>query len=108
MIIDKKLNIVTNLKNIAKGNPGAMTVMLMLLGYTADGRDFRKPTDNPLGDFRDGMSRIEDLDKWGIHGSDIWICYKDLCDQNVDALVSKIDAGLLASELKEYKEAHGL
>lgn len=55
------------------GNPGACRVLLDLL-------------DEPTFE---GVGCILNLDSLEIYGSDIWLAYKDVCGQNIPALIEK-------------------
>jgi len=60
---------------MSEGNPGALSVLLQLMELDADGA---------------GLMAILHLDDMNIRGSQIWIAYKDHCDQNIEVLAEKI------------------
>ena len=70
---------------MADGNPGAITVMIGLL----------KRAD-------DGLLDLLHLDTVGLYGPDIWIAYKDICGEDLDALSDRLrsDSLSLSSDVK--------
>lgn len=75
---------------MADGNPGAITVLLKLLeqGEAID-------PDAAFG----GFANIMSLDTHDIYGSEIWMFYKDLCDQdliNMIGLMRAVQLGFLS------------
>lgn len=75
---------------LASGNPGAIRVCAQLLSDDTD-------PDN----FVNGLGNLFDLDTHGIYGSNIWILYKDVCGENVAAMVTL----LRAVQLGYYSES---
>jgi hypothetical protein len=57
---------------MSKGNPGALRVMMDLAG---------------MGSSFDYLAA---LDEMSIYGSDIWLCYKDVCGQSIFHLMDEI------------------
>lgn len=55
---------------MVEGNPGAVNVLAQLIKK------------------EDGLGFVQccKLDDYGIYGSRIWMCYKDLCGQDIDKL----------------------
>jgi hypothetical protein len=64
---------------VAEGNPGALTVCMMLLDDT-------KAID-PMAAFG-GLGMLLDFDARGIYGSRIWVLYKDVCGESIPNLVA--------------------
>lgn len=67
------VTLVSKIARMSQGNPGAATV-LMQAAKTQYSEDV-----------------IARLDSASIHGSAIWILYKDICDEDIDKLVNLID-----------------
>ncbi len=58
---------------MAEGNPGAATVLSQIMNkYDA------------------GAMRIFDLDDMNIRGSQIWVAFKDVCNEDLDVLCEKL------------------
>ena len=78
---DSLMDIFTKLSD---GNPGAFTVLLRTMEYTAkyhqEGYD------------AGGMYILEILDTIGVYGSDIWILYKDICKENIEHFIQVLKA----------------
>jgi len=75
---DTFMNIVMKL---SRGNPGAVTVCAKLMSDRNDPDCFL----GPLGNFLS-------LDTHGIYGSDIWVLFKDVCDQRILGVVTILRA----------------
>lgn len=58
---------------MAEGNPGAATVLGMMMSESED-----------------NIINILNLDDMGIRGSSIWICYKDHCKRDMPMLIECI------------------
>lgn len=58
--------------NMVEGNPGAITVLVKLM-------------EDPLG-----LITLASLDDRMIYGADIWIAYKDICGQDIEAFKRKV------------------
>lgn len=65
--------LVSKIAKMAQGNPGALNVLMNLA----------------KAEYREDL--IARLDTGPIHGSAIWILYKDVCDENIDRLVNLIE-----------------
>lgn len=59
---------------MGEGNPGAITVMARLL------------------EREDGLFVLLHLDEMGIYGPDIWVAYKDHCDEDLEQLARRVKA----------------
>ena len=72
--LDLKDSMQEMLFKMSEGNPGALTVLLVILekGEQID----------PDGAMR-GIGPILSLDSLGCYGSKIWMLYKDVCGQNL-------------------------
>lgn len=68
---------------MSDGNPGGLTVMMMLLEKTES-----IDPDAALG----GIGSILSLDTHGIYGSRIWMFYKDVCGQNINKMLGLMRA----------------
>jgi hypothetical protein len=81
-----KLNddIKTILFNMSDGNPGALTVLMELLKPQTNEID----PDSLLG----GFGSILSLDTIGIYGTDIYVLYNDICDQNLTLFIALLRA----------------
>lgn len=68
------------------GNPGAVNVCLMLIE-------------------KDEWAFVDmcHLDDMGIYQSDIWICYKDICHENIEELINKIRDHSILDELNKIR-----
>ena len=76
---------------MSDGNPGAINVMCMLI------------KEDPVA----GLAMVIQLDTYDIHGSDIWLCYKDICENNLSELGAKIISGSIKDELAKLKVKYG-
>ena len=74
------------------GNPGALNVLFTMV-------------DN---DLERGCINARYLDEMGIYGPDIWICFKDICDQDFDILNQLIENPILKDLLITYKKKVGM
>lgn len=70
---------ITIIHKISEGNPGAVTVLMLLLKHNK--RIDPQSWMGPLG-------TIIYLDTHGIYGSKIWILFKDVCKQDIVMLVA--------------------
>jgi len=68
---------------LAEGNPGAMRVCCEVL---RDGSDI-----DPANALQ-GFGPLLMLDDLGIYGPDIWLLYKDVCNQNLVAMLGVLRA----------------
>ena len=59
---------------MSEGNPGAITVMTEMIKK----------------DLLSGMASIFIIDDMNIRGSQIWICYKDVCNCDIDKLMKML------------------
>lgn len=93
-LTDSILDIVMKM---SEGIPGAVTVLAQMI---KDGAAIDPDS------FMGGLSSVLLLDTWNIYGSDIWVLYKDVCQQNLTRTLGIIRAaqlGFLPSEtLKEW------
>ena len=92
----KKLNfnmtIIEMLTTMAEGKPGAANVLAALM------------SEYPIGKTSpDGLMCIIYLDNLGIRGPAVWVCYKDVCHEDVHALHSKIIDSSIKTELDKLK-----
>ncbi len=71
------------------GNPGALNVLVQLVK-----RD----------EF--GFIDLFHLDDVEIYGPNIWICYKEICGQDIDALSAAIHDHTIQKSLRDWKAAH--
>lgn len=79
---------------MCEGNPGAVNVCMRLLGKPESGN-------NSL-EFAEGWMNICRLDDMEIYGSDIWICYKDICQCDIDVLKKQIEDHKIKKLLENY------
>lgn len=84
--IKLKMNMVEAITSMVDGNPGATTVCCELMKND----EF-------------GFINICHLDDMEIYGSDIWLCYKDICGQDIDLLRKKIKDRTIKGELQKLK-----
>jgi hypothetical protein len=68
---------------MAGGNPGAITVLSVLVKHGA-----AIDPDNWAG----GIGFVMDLDTHGIYEDRIWIFYKDACNQNINKVIAVLRA----------------
>ncbi|MFA5071158.1 MAG: hypothetical protein WC511_02195 [Candidatus Pacearchaeota archaeon] len=73
-----KDNLITLLSKMAEGNPGAITVLMLLF------RD--EPRIDPMCAFI-GLGAILHLDSMELYGSNIWILYKDICGESIEKVI---------------------
>jgi len=76
---DSVMSIVTKMSD---GNPGAMNVIMTLLQPETTEID----PDNTMG----GIGVILSLDSIGIYGTDIYVLYNDICDNNLIKFIAII------------------
>lgn len=76
-------NGITMIKKLAEGNPGAVSVMAEMFASN----ERIDPDDAP-----GGFGPILSLDTYGIYGSRIWMFYKDVCGQNLTAMLAVMRA----------------
>lgn len=82
---------ITIIHKISEGNPGAVTVLMLLFKHNE--RIDPQSWMGPLG-------TILDLDTHGIYGSNIWILFKDICKQDIVmfvALFRAVQLGIISS-----------
>lgn len=87
----KRIQIDTSMEkailNMVDGNVGAVTVVKQIM----EKKD-------------DWIFELARLDDQEIYGSDIWICYKNICDYDIDKFIAKNKHQELKGMLAEYKE----
>ena len=66
---------------MAEGNPGAVTVIVQLI-------DDKSDPDSWAG----GIGNLLSLDTHGIYGSNIWVMFKNCCNQNILNVVTVLRA----------------
>ena len=88
-----------NLIAMIEGNPGAMTVCLRLMGRESGDDPMDTENTEEMQKFAEGYGDIFRLDLLKIYGSDIWVCYKDLCQMNIELLRMKIRDESIRKEL---------
>lgn len=86
------------LVTMADGNPGAITVMCLLLEKSA-----KIDPDSMFG----GLGKVLNLDTYGIYGPRIWQFYKDVCHQNLSRMIGLMRAVQLG-HLSEAKLTHAI
>lgn len=64
---------------MSEGNPGALTVCLQII---KDGGQI--DPDDAMG----GIGKLLSLDAMGLHGSKIWMLYKDVCKQDLPKMLA--------------------
>jgi hypothetical protein len=74
-------NVMSIVMKLSDGNPGAVTVCVQLMSDRNDPDCFL----GPLGNFLS-------LDTHGIYGSDIWVLFKNVCDQRILGVVTVLRA----------------
>ncbi len=69
---------------MVEGNPGATSVLAQLIGK------------------EEGLGFIQclKLDDYGIYGARIWMCYKDLCHENIDNLYMLLRNNKLQADIR--------
>lgn len=98
ILLDKPL--VQCVLDMSEGNPGAITALVTVLevGSAVD-------PDNVFG----GFSALMTFDTAGIYGSDIWILYKDVCNQSATRLIALARSAQLGfcsyQELRSFVQA---
>lgn len=75
---DTMMNIAVKM---AEGNPGAVTVLVQLI-------DDKSDPDSWAG----GIGNLLSLDTHGIYGSNIWVMFKNCCNQNILNVVTVLRA----------------
>lgn len=75
---DTMMNIVMKM---ADGNPGAVTVITRLI-----------VDKNDPDDWAGGFGKLLSLDSHGIYGSNIWVLFKNVCDQSILNVVTVLRA----------------
>lgn len=73
--------------SMAEGNPGAVTAIGEIFGAT--GKDPWRT-----------IILLGKLDKWGIKGPLLWLCYKDICDFDALKLIDMIEDGSMYAALE--------
>jgi len=74
--------------NMVDGNIGATTVVGQIMKKCHD----------------DWIIHLAWLDDAEIYGPDIWICYKDICGNDIDKFIEKNKRRKLKGLLEEYKK----
>ena len=89
---------------LADGNPGAMTVMMLIVKNVAN-------IDPATGDIG-WYVHLSALDSIGLYGPDIWMLYKDVCGLNlpkVIALLRAVQFGMISGdELRHAVQNEGV
>lgn len=82
---------------MAEGNPGAISVIRMILSAQPEMSGFQ------------GIMVLLDLDDMNIRGSQIWVAYKDFACENIKTLIDAVQArdGRLVNYLNASKEDCG-
>lgn len=80
---DKVVDIMVKMSH---GNPGAAVVLGQLIQQGT-----KMDADNVFG----GFGSVITLDELGIYGSEIWILYKNICDENARKMVVLLRAAQL-------------
>lgn len=70
---------------MAEGNPGAVSVLTQLISRGGGV----------------GIIDVLHLDAAEIYGPNIWIAYKDLCDEDADRLSAELRSGELQARIKD-------
>lgn len=84
------------LMKMAEGNPGAITVCLKMM---REGRAIDPDS------FAGGFTGVLAMDTYGIYGSRIWMLYKDVCGENLEATLAVLRAcqlGLLRESVMHH------
>ena len=76
-------NFVSAAMKLGEGNPGALTVMMKFID--------KAPIIDP-DDFMGSFGALLSLDGYGIYGSRIWMLYKDVCEQDLNATLGMLRA----------------
>jgi len=76
-------NGLTALMKLSEGNPGAMSVLMEMMTQAAD-----IDPDDIMGSF----GALLHLDSMGIYGPRIWMLYKDVCKENLNATLGLMRA----------------
>ena len=71
---------------MSDGNPGALTVLTSIMQQAA--------AIDP-DDFLGALGPILGLDTLGVYGSEIWMLYNDVCDQNITGVLTLLRANQL-------------
>ena len=82
----------TIITKLSEGNPGAISVCIKLITENE-----KIDPDSTLA----YLSSLLLLDSLGIYGSNIWILYKDICNQNINyfiAILRAFQLGFLSQE----------
>lgn len=79
-------NVMSAMMKLGEGNPGALSVLTSLF---KEGKNIDK-----LNAF-EGFGPILSLDALGIYGSDIWLLYKDICNESLVNLIGILRANQL-------------
>lgn len=72
--------------SMVEGNPGALRVCMDLIKVS------------PLGPLTLGH-----LDDMGIYGSDIWVCYKDICKEDIAVFEKKVIDRTIKDDLRKLR-----
>jgi hypothetical protein len=95
-LLDLKDNGLTACTKLSKGNPGAVTTIVLLLKHAGD-----IDKDSALS----GMGSLLQLDQLGIYGSRIWMLYSDVCKRSLPkmvALLRAVQLGILDSATLQH------
>lgn len=84
----------TYVANLSKGNPGAIQVMMQLLGAPNVNED----------SLADGIEDIRKMEAWGLIGSNFWLAYKDICKEDIEVLREKIRDGSIEKAVKDLPD----
>ena len=93
-------DIIEILLKMGEGNPGASNVIAKTLTSGA--------TIDPHG-FAGGLGCILMMDTYKIYGSDIWMLYKDVCNEdiaNVLACLRAVQLGIISGDELHYAISH--
>ena len=87
--INLKMNLIEAIIALSEGNPGAVTVCSRL-----------------VKEVEHGIITLCHLDDMEIYGSDIWLCYKDICKMDINLLLKRIRSREIKKELEELKKKY--
>lgn len=89
----------TSIYDMSEGNPGALNVLIQLIGK----EDKNKSKEEAEKRTIQGLIYLSTLDELEIYGSNIWICYKDICNQDINKLIPKIMDKSIKKDLEKTK-----
>lgn len=81
---------------MSDGNPGALSVMMMLLR--------NEKVIDPM-DWAGPIGPLINMDSHGIYGSRIWMLYKDVCEEdlvNIHACLRGVQLGIISEDVLNY------